>query len=98
MKITIAGGDRRMKTVAELFIKNGFDCNTEEIKTKSRLLSEINASDAVRGVTLVVIVVLALSVLAVVVLSAILAGRITRRKRKNAFSRRYDTEKRKKRD
>ena len=47
MKITVAGGDRRMKTVAELFIKNGFDCNTEEIKTKSRLLSEINASDAV---------------------------------------------------
>lgn len=47
MKITVAGGDGRMKTLRTLFAKNGFDCSIEEARTKAELLAEISVSDAV---------------------------------------------------
>lgn len=47
MKITVAGGDLRMKTVRKLFLGYGFDCNENEIETKKELIDEIKSSDAV---------------------------------------------------
>lgn len=47
MKIAIAGGDLRMKTVAELFNKSGFECVGIYSKTKADLQNAIRAADAV---------------------------------------------------
>ncbi len=47
MKITVAGGDLRMKTVRELFAKKKIDCNKDDIKNEDELLSAIQGSDAV---------------------------------------------------
>ena len=47
MKVTVAGGDLRMKTTRTLFQKSGYTVNKDDIKTKGELISEITDSDVV---------------------------------------------------